>query len=268
MYKPKNVIIFGETGVGKSSVINLMAGREVALTSPNLKACTLQATQHLFSLPAEVPLRIFDTVGLEEPYFGVNTFLGAIEKAHELVTSLHRAGGIDLLLFCIKGGRITAAMQRSYRLFFEILCESRVPLAIVVTNLETEDVMEDWWARNETTFLHHGIHSVAHACITAVPARITMYAKKRAESQIALQKMLLDTLNNPNPSYVQEIRSWFTAIVYLLRSFLMTNRKRSLKKRDLMRRLETRCKLSRSDAEMLVQILTNERDIRMCNTAV
>ncbi|KAF8137280.1 hypothetical protein EV363DRAFT_1446163 [Boletus edulis] len=136
--KPKNVILFGETGVGKSSIINLMADAEIATTSSKLEGCTLEATEYSFTLSGETqtPLCIFDTVGLNEPKMGVNTFFGAIEEAHRLITSLHHSGGIDLLLFCIRGGRINATMQPNYRLFFEFLCEKKVPLAFIVTNLE------------------------------------------------------------------------------------------------------------------------------------
>lgn len=252
--KPKNVILFGETGVGKSSVINLMAGKEIAEVSANLNGCTLTATEYWFGLSEDVSLRIFDTIGLEEPEIGINTFMGAMEKAHRLVRSLHYSGGIDLLLFCIRGGRITTAMQRNYRLFFEILCGSQVPVAIVITNLEQENVMEDWWVKNEKRFREYGIDPIAHACITAVPSRVTMYAQKRAQSQKALRDMLLDTLTNSKPAYMRDIRSWFSAIIQMLRSFLAKTE--SLKKKDLIKKLERRCMLPRSDAEKLAHILT------------
>ncbi|KAG8220558.1 hypothetical protein J3R82DRAFT_3291 [Butyriboletus roseoflavus] len=152
-----------------------MAGRDIALTSSNLEGCTLNAQEYSFMLSnSNTSLRIFDTVGLEESDIGLNTFMGAIEKAQELVMSLHKAGGIDLLLFCVKAGRHTTAMQRNYRLFSEILCNNRVPLALVITHLENEGVMENWWERNEQTFKKYGVSSVAHACITALPAHVTI----------------------------------------------------------------------------------------------
>ncbi|KAF8551305.1 hypothetical protein OG21DRAFT_1418241, partial [Imleria badia] len=190
-----NVILFGETGVGKSSVINLMAGTEVALTSSNLEACTLETTEYSFTLPGEMSFCIYETVGLNESQKGLDAVLGAIEKAQQLVASVH-AGGIDLLLFCIRGGCITAGMQRNYRLFFECVCEKKVPLAFVVTHLEQEDMMENWWERNEKTFEEYGIRSVAHACVTATPPRVMAHAAKRAESQRALHKILRDSTSS------------------------------------------------------------------------
>ena len=253
--KRKNVILFGETGVGKSSVINLMAGAEVASTSTNLEGCTLEATEYSFTLPGGPSLRIYDTVGLNEPEMGVNTFFGAIEKAHKLITSLHNAGGIDLLIFCIRGNRITGTMQRNYRLFSEFLCEGKVPLAFVVTHLEYEEVMENWWQRNEKTFGEYGIQSVAHACITAAPARVATLATKRAESLSALQKMLHDSLGSPDAPYVKDIRSWFVRMFNILLSFLMKGLPRSFRRKALLKELKTRCGLSEADAERLADML-------------
>ena len=253
--KRKNVVLFGETGVGKSSVINLMAGAEVALTSGNLEGCTLEATEYSFTLPGEPSLRIYDTAGLNEPEMGVNSFFGAIEKAHKLITSLHDAGGIDLLLFCIRGGRITATMQRNYRLFFEFLCGEKVPLAFVVTHLEHEDVMENWWQKNEKTFEKYGIQSVAHACITATPTRVTTHVAKRAESLSALQKMLHDSLSSPSEPYVKDVWSWFTSMVEMLRSSFIKSLPHSLRRKVLLKRLETQCALRGDEARQLADML-------------
>lgn len=248
------MILFGETGVGKSSVINLMAGRDVAPTSANLEGCTLHATQYSFTLSdSKTLLRIFDTVGLEESDMGVNTFIGAIEKAQELVMSLYKAGGIDLLLFCVKAGRHTAAMQRNYRLFSEILCNNRVPVALVITHLENEDVMEDWWDRNEKTFKKYGVSSVAHACVTTLPAHVTLYAEKRDQSQKALQKLFRHALSSHNPSYIQDMRDWLTTFIEKLRA-LFTGRM-LFRKKEIVKRLEARCALPRSEAQKLAEII-------------
>ncbi|KIJ58061.1 hypothetical protein HYDPIDRAFT_44651 [Hydnomerulius pinastri MD-312] len=256
--KPKNVILFGETGVGKSSVINLMAGYDVAKSSPDLQGCTLEAHEYAFTLGA-MHIRVFDTVGLEEPEMGVNTYFGAIDKAHQLITSLHAAGGIDLLLYCVRGARVTATMQKNYRLFYEFLCDKKVPLALVITHLENEEVsMEDWWVRNEQTFKKYGIEPVAHACITAAPARVERYAARRQESQNSMQMMMLNTLGARNLRYDQETGNWLFTLLYRLRSFL--KKKETPKKKDLAKALERRCAVDRNEAQRLADMLTKDRD--------
>ncbi|KIJ05543.1 hypothetical protein PAXINDRAFT_93341, partial [Paxillus involutus ATCC 200175] len=88
-----------------------------------------------------------------------------------LIRSLRSAGGVDLLIFCIRGGRLSATLQHNYRLFSEFLCQNQVPIALVVTNLEREQWrMEDWWDQNsESARIEHGIEVVGRACITAIP---------------------------------------------------------------------------------------------------
>ncbi|KAG1716108.1 hypothetical protein ID866_1080, partial [Astraeus odoratus] len=162
-----NVILFGETGVGKSSVINLITGRKVAEVSPDVEGCTMNSKDYEFTLGSKL-IKIWDTVGLEEPQMGVNGYYAAIVKAYALISKLSTAGGVDLLLFCFRGNKITATTQSNYRLFYEVLCNKQVPIALVITHLERERRMEDWWDRNERHILKYGIQSAGHACVTGL----------------------------------------------------------------------------------------------------
>ncbi|KIK27898.1 hypothetical protein PISMIDRAFT_674209, partial [Pisolithus microcarpus 441] len=136
-----NIILFGETGVGKSSVINLIAERSVAEVSPDADGCTMNSTDYQFTIGSR-KITIWDTVGLEEPQMGINGYYTAIVKAYSLIQKLSKAGGVDLLLFCIRGNRVTATTQSNYRLFYEVLCDKQVPIALVITHLEREHKME------------------------------------------------------------------------------------------------------------------------------
>jgi hypothetical protein len=162
----KNIVIFGMTGAGKSSVVNLMAGQEIAGTSPDMQRCTLQWQEHQIAFDGCVH-KVFDTVGLEEPQLGMKEYLDIIVNAHNLITKLNDEGGIDLLLFCVRAGRFTATIQNNYRLFYEWLCEKKVPIILVLTGLEREKNMEDWWTNYKATFDKYKIIVNGHACITA-----------------------------------------------------------------------------------------------------
>ncbi|KIK27900.1 hypothetical protein PISMIDRAFT_145192 [Pisolithus microcarpus 441] len=154
-----NIILFGETGVGKSSVVNLIAGRTVAEVSPDVEGCTLQSKEYKFDV-GSIRVSIWDTVGLEEPEVGVDGYIPAIEKAWLLIKRLREAGGVDLLLFCIRANRVTMTTQSNYRLFYEVLCGQQVPIALVITHLEREVDMEDWWTRNHKSIEKYGIKEV------------------------------------------------------------------------------------------------------------
>ncbi|KAI6032790.1 hypothetical protein F5J12DRAFT_796451 [Pisolithus orientalis] len=141
-------LLTGKSGAGKSSVINLIAGDRLAKVSPDVGGCTLDSTEYRL-IANESHLRIFDTVGLNNPTVKQQEFLSAIRRAHKLIHGLNRAGGVDLLLFCIHGGRLNDAQVNNYKLFQEHLCEKKVPVAAVVTYLEGERNMDEWWKRNE-----------------------------------------------------------------------------------------------------------------------
>lgn len=57
-------------------------------------------------------------------------------------------------------------MQSNYGLFYEVLCRSLVPIALVITHLEREADMEKWWQRNVESLEKYGIEAVDHACVT------------------------------------------------------------------------------------------------------
>jgi hypothetical protein len=163
----KNVVVFGEQGSGKSSVINLMAGCDRAKTSPGTELCTMQWEEYPIAFDDRV-YKVFDTAGIEDPHLDMKQYLDIIVNAYNLITKLNQEGGIDLLLFCVRAGRVTTTLQTNYRLFYEWLCEKKAPIVLVLTGLEREkDNMEDWWNRNEQIIAKYEIRVAGHACITA-----------------------------------------------------------------------------------------------------
>jgi len=98
----------------------------------------------------------------------VNGFYDTITRGIALICEVSEAGGVDLLLLCISGNRIRATALSNYRLFYEALCNKKVPVALVITHLERERLMENWWERNEARILGYGIRSVGHACVTGL----------------------------------------------------------------------------------------------------
>ncbi|KAF8310052.1 P-loop containing nucleoside triphosphate hydrolase protein [Amanita rubescens] len=120
-----NVVIFGETGAGKSSLVNMIAGSTVAQISTRAVGCTFRST----SFPVKIGgkrFNVHDTAGLDEDT------------------------GISLLVFCLRGPKIKEASVKNWRLFWEIICQRRVPVILAVTGLENEEKgMDNWWTENE-----------------------------------------------------------------------------------------------------------------------
>ena len=254
-----NVLIVGETGVGKSSVINLIAGDNLADVSSSASGCTMEATSYDVVLTDKKGrghhIRLFDTVGLNEPSLSKSNYLTAIEKANVLITQLLHTGGIRLLIFCIRGGRITSIMQNNYRLFRDILCQNQVPVAFVITGMENEQPMEGWWSRNAALFERSNLSCTSHVCVTATRGLNNVYAKQYQASQAAIHSMLLGHMSRT--SWKPERTDWFIHLAGRLLRWVtkLKDRKRHLPVRskaltveELARHLEDRCNFSPEEA--------------------
>ncbi|KAH7912297.1 P-loop containing nucleoside triphosphate hydrolase protein, partial [Hygrophoropsis aurantiaca] len=164
----RNVIIFGESGVGKSSLINLIAGQTIAKTSGDAVGCTFQHTSYVVTIRG-ISYKLWDTAGLDEGAFGSVPAAKAEEQLGLFLQALVAADGVDLLVYCVRGTRLRKALLRNYKIFYGAICRKKVPVAIVVTGLEHhEPEMEDWWTMNNAELKKHGMRFNAHACVTTL----------------------------------------------------------------------------------------------------
>ncbi|KAI6044693.1 P-loop containing nucleoside triphosphate hydrolase protein [Pisolithus marmoratus] len=247
-----NIVLFGETGVGKSSVINLIAGESLAKVSADVDGCTMASTKYTIHVDSQ-SYAVYDTVGLEEPQMGVNGYFSAIEKAYNLIRSLGETGGIHLLLFCMRGGRITATAQSNYRLFHEFLCDKQVPIALIFTGLEREERMEGWWDRNQASIRRFGIHSVGHACITAVQdpddsEQVAKYNESRKAMLSLLHKCTEDGIG-----LQMDTPNWLA--MFFRRMATLLPRKRVPKQKDYVRILTKRCGMEPDAAKRVANLI-------------
>ncbi|KAG1844166.1 hypothetical protein DFJ58DRAFT_731285 [Suillus subalutaceus] len=249
----RNIVIFGETGAGKSSVINLMAGQQIAHISPDSHRCTLHWTEYPIIFENGSRYKVFDTVGLEEPRIQTQDYLTAISNAYGLINTLKERGGIDLLLFCIRGGRVTGTMQSNYRLFFEFLCEEKVPLALVITNLEREINMEDWYTRNAGHLEKHNIRSAGHACITAANLLDGRHREKYEESRGILCRVVEAHCNASMEGWTGG-QGWLGSFIGKLMEFVV----KRPKKTDVIGILTKRCGMTKEVAREVALHIKDE----------
>ncbi|KAI6000743.1 P-loop containing nucleoside triphosphate hydrolase protein [Pisolithus albus] len=236
-----NIVLFGETGVGKTSVINLIAGRNIAPVSSGVRGCTLDSKEYRLTAN-ESHLRIFDTVGLNSP-----------TKAYKLIDALNRAGGVDLLLFCMRGGRLSDAQLKNYRLFQEYLCEKKVPVAIVVTHLEQEDNMEQWWDDNEEDLRSFKIDSVGHACVTAINKNTHLFKGKLEESRQTVLRLLRECVHDPGTPFFMETEKWLSA--FLKKMAHLVRGGNLPKMRAIREKLVEECRIPKESVNMIMEEL-------------
>ncbi|KIJ08347.1 hypothetical protein PAXINDRAFT_61071, partial [Paxillus involutus ATCC 200175] len=152
----RNIVFFGETGAGKSSTVNLIAGSSVAHTSDDTESCTRVSTCHKTTIRSEA-FNLWDTRGLGESLFRSLFKRSSEGELKKFLRERHDKGEIDLLVYCVRGSRAHKAMVKNYDTFCAITRRFAAPVVIVVTNLEREKNMEDWWERNESSLRRLGM---------------------------------------------------------------------------------------------------------------
>ncbi|CAF0822819.1 unnamed protein product [Didymodactylos carnosus] len=141
-----NVIIFGESGVGKSSIVNMLFDKDTVETSDGVMGCTFESKLY-HDTREGYSFNIYDTAGLNESDKGKVKSEEAVGNLIKLVKNLK--DGIHLLIMCIKKGRINNAIYNNYQLFYAgIFCKS-VPIILVVTGCELDEPINSCKIKNE-----------------------------------------------------------------------------------------------------------------------
>ncbi|KAG6890212.1 hypothetical protein C0995_010223 [Termitomyces sp. Mi166 len=159
-----NIILFGESGSGKSSIINMISQSDVAPVGGDMQGVTLDSTRYKVDLEGAT-FNLYDTAGLNEAKGGSVLNEVAIIKLYQLLKSLK--SGVNLLIYCVRSPRLRDTAYQNWHLFYEIICRRKVPIVLAVTGLENDDDRGQWWRRNKGNFQDHEMHPNGIACITA-----------------------------------------------------------------------------------------------------
>ncbi|KZP33674.1 P-loop containing nucleoside triphosphate hydrolase protein [Athelia psychrophila] len=196
-----NVIIFGQTGAGKSSLVNMVLGEILAGTSSNAQSCTFESTPYEVEISGK-KLTLWDTAGFEDAGDPVEpsgpNILGkkAIVSLYGLIEKLDQ--GISLLVFCVRGPRITKTVWENYKLFHSAFCQGKVPIVLVVTGLEEIDPMDGWWLDNKKQFHGRGMVFGGQACVTASKGKVNkttglgVYQDEFDDSREKVRRLLVE----------------------------------------------------------------------------
>ena len=183
-----NVIVFGATGAGKSSVVNMLSGGREATVSSTAKGETFRHECYEKVIRGHC-INIFDTVGLGEGRKGTVSAPKAIEGLYRLMRGLD--DGVSLLVYVVRGPRLSDSIRKNYELFYEIFCQKKVPIVLVITGLEHEEDMDGWWGRNEAAYSDEKMTFVDVACITATKGKRDVFAQEYEESREKVEELIL-----------------------------------------------------------------------------
>ena len=174
--------------MGKSSVVNMLPGGAEAAVNSDAKGVTFRHERYVKDIGG-CHFNIFDTVGLNEGYKGTVSAPRAIEGLYRLMRGLD--DGVSLLVYVVRGPRLKKSVRDNYEMFYEIFCEKEVPIVLVITGLDYEENMDDWWKRSEAAFGKEKMWFSGAACITATRGRRNLLAQEYEESRVKVGNLIL-----------------------------------------------------------------------------
>jgi len=201
-----NVILFGEAGSGKSSLVNMIVGSEVAKVSGSAEGCTFKNDRYE-AIIDDRRFAIYDTAGLNEGDQGRIPHWKAIR---ELYTLIRQLDGVSLLIYCMRG-RVRENARANWTLFNKVICAEKVPIIAVVTGLETYDNPDDWKREGNLDVLKRNrMTPKAVGCVVSFRGRQEEFADIYAKSQSRLRKLIMKYyLQKP---WCEEKEKWFVNI--------------------------------------------------------
>lgn len=214
MSKPIRVLVFGTTGVGKTSVCNALTLEKKDISS-SAKGVTFESyTYKEVEIRAGKSLIITDTVGLNEGQRGT---VKPEEAANALIKLLKNSGeGYNLLIHVFRIPRITKIEENNYQFFVKIIAESQIPTILVATGCEGEEPMSKWKSENQGTFNHMGMkyEDIICTCFASggPPLLAQVYEVLRNESRQAVLNAI-HTYAAPEPVKIYSSENGFIVLV-------------------------------------------------------
>jgi hypothetical protein len=172
----------------------LILGSDEAKVGDGALGETFSSTSYTIEIDGKI-YTLHDTVGLGEHSGGTVDSAKAVGNLYRLVTDLSNSGGVNLLVFVIKCGRLTDSIHKNYNLFHQSFCDSKVPILIVITGCEiVEPPMDTWWIQNERSFTKVGMSFNGHACVCAFRGTRTNNGGYRNEDLIGASAKVVKEL--------------------------------------------------------------------------
>ena len=150
-----HVALVGNTGVGKSTLVNVLKGRKIAEVNNNVRPCTTRTMQHEV-VAGDTRYCIWDTRGLNEGSEKAALHTRALKLARiipdaerELKKFLRGNNpGVNLVLLCIDARKIRVNVHwKIYNKIYADFCEKGLKVAVVVTQMGERDFKSSEWKR-------------------------------------------------------------------------------------------------------------------------
>ncbi|KIJ63799.1 hypothetical protein HYDPIDRAFT_112757 [Hydnomerulius pinastri MD-312] len=152
----------------------------------------------------------------------------ATRNLERLLQLLDKEGGIQLLVYVVRGSTVDRSLVKNYTIFYSAISRKTVPIVLVVTGLENEEgEMEDWWREGEKILTEYEMRFDAHACVTTLPeekTRDTALAERGRHSQAALRN-LIKTNCRHGVVHPRDTKLWISRVLADVRSLMTSGQK-------------------------------------------
>lgn len=132
--KKGNVLVIGNSGVGKSTLINAVLGEEKAKTSWGGSRGTTDKLEIYESESGAIPFKIIDTVGFEPSFFQKNKAVNLVKKwSKESAEEENADSQINVIWFCVEGTSSKLFSETIENMSRATAMWESVPVIVVIT---------------------------------------------------------------------------------------------------------------------------------------
>ncbi len=126
-----NVLVIGNSGVGKSTLINAVLGEDVAVTGWGIEGTTSELKIHENE---SIPFRLIDTVGFEASFLKDQQAINSVKKwSRNCAKEGREDNQINLIWFCVDGTR-RKLFSRDLQVFLRATSMWKtVPIIVTIT---------------------------------------------------------------------------------------------------------------------------------------
>lgn len=189
------VLVFGSTGVGKTSVCNTLTGRNRPTNNGPFGVTQKTHTYAPFTHDGR-RIQIIDTAGMHESDGGTVKTEDAVQQIVELLQS--SKDGFHLLVHVARATRITKQQEEDHDFFVRRMTMSMVPSLMVLTGCENEEPMTKWVDDHRSAFNRYNYKDLVATCFAQGGKLEEHYAPLREQSRDAtLDAIVKHALSEP-----------------------------------------------------------------------